>query len=113
MPGAGALGLGEALEAIPGIATTLDAALEALGADFAEVDPEARHGAVEALAAEQPALVPSILFQLYQLYYAEPRVLAALGMPARPPYPEGYEMEPNELDRLERVRARERIYRDA
>jgi hypothetical protein len=112
MPGAGELDLAGAVLAVSDIVPHVDGALALLGEDFAARSPEERHRAVEALAAAQPMALPAMLFHLYRAYYAEPRVLAALGMPPRPPYPEGYEVEPNELGLLERVRAREKIYRE-
>jgi hypothetical protein len=58
-------------------------------------------------------LIPAIQFHVYRFYYETPEVLEALGMPGRPPHPEGYEMEENDLGLLEAVRARKKIYRDA
>ena len=56
--------------------------------------------------------LPVLLFQTYQGYYQIPAVLAALGLPPRPPHPKGYEIEPNDLELLEPVRAREKMYRE-
>lgn len=114
LPGAGELGLGRSLRAsVPELDPVLEAALDFLGDDFPDAAPEIRRQRVEALSVEQPAAVPGVLFHLYRFYYAHPRVLEALGMPPRPPYPEGYEIGPNELSLLDAVRAREKLYRDA
>ena len=40
-------------------------------------------------------------------------VLVGLGLEPRPPHPKGYELEPGNLDALERVRARGKLYREA
>ena len=118
MPSAGSLGLGSQLrEEAPEIAPLIDGLLEALdegaaarGADgFGALAPQDRVALVE----EQAAVVPAILFHLYRTYYARPEVLGALGMPPRPPYPEGYELEPGDLGLLDPVRSREKLYRDA
>lgn len=114
MPGAGELRLAASLRAsVPELDPVVDAALDFLGEPFPDADPETRRARVEALASAQPAAVPGILFHLYRLYYAHPRVLEGLGMPPRAPYPEGYEIEPSEPSGLESVRAREKLYRDA
>ena len=124
MPGAGAvsLGLGPRIRAeVPDIAPLVDSALAALHAkalergaeSFAGLAAEDRTALVKQLADEQPMVIPALQFHLYCFYYAMPEVLEALGMPGRPPHPDGYEMEENELGLLEAVRAREKIYREA
>ncbi len=112
MPGAGALGLAGELPRDE-LGPVIDPGLQALGADFASSSLEARQARLEALSGEQPAFVPALLFHLYRCYYAQPAVLEALGMPGRPPHPEGYAMEENDLGLLAAVRARGRQYRDA
>lgn len=121
MPGAGALGLSpELCRSAPEILPLVDAGLRTLHAgaraagapDFASLPGTERVAAVRALSEAEPALLPALLFHLCRLYYAHPTMLAALGMPPRPPHPEGYEMEPNDLGLLDAVRARERIYRE-
>jgi hypothetical protein len=121
LPGAGALGLGPKLRRdVPEIVPLIDAGLEALdaaardggAADFGSLAPEVRARHLDSIAGEHPALVPAILFHLYRAYYAEPAVLSGLGMPGRPPWPEGYEMEPDDFGLLDAVRARERFYRE-
>ena len=121
MPGAGALGLGARLrEEVPDIAPLVDAGTQTLheravergAADFPSLAADARSDLVQALSEEQPVLLPAILFHLYCAYYAHPDVLGALGMPPRPPYPEGYEVGPSDLTLLDAVRAREKLYRE-
>lgn len=46
-----------------------------------------------------------------QCYYQDDRVLAAIGLDARPPFPEGYIMEEGDLTLLEAVYLREKMYR--
>jgi hypothetical protein len=45
-------------------------------------------------------------------YYHHPRVVEALGLEARPPHPQGYHMEPNDLSLLDAVRRRAKRYRE-
>jgi hypothetical protein len=56
--------------------------------------------------------VQSLTFPLYIAYYQHPRVLEALGREARPPHPEGYEIEPFDPSLLEPVRRRPKLYRE-
>jgi hypothetical protein len=46
-------------------------------------------------------------------YYQHPKALEGLGLEPRPPHPKGYDLEPGNLDALERVRARGKLWRDA
>lgn len=121
MPGAGALGLGGQLrENAPELVPLIDGGLAALNeaagargaASFGSLDPDARVAVVQELSEAQPMLLPALLFHLYRIYYAQPQVLGALGMPPRPPYPEGYEIAPSDFTLLDGVRSRGKLYRD-
>ncbi len=46
-------------------------------------------------------------------YYRDARVMRAIGMEVRPPFPVGFDVEPGGLELLEPVRQRGKIYRDA
>lgn len=48
-----------------------------------------------------------------QCYYRDDRVMEAIGMEARPPFPLGYEVEEGDWSMLEAVQARGKIWRDA
>lgn len=120
MPGAGSLGL------TPGLATTLEAdamlglvasaGLEAVReaalardpAGFASLSKEARLDVVTATLEAHPMLMLAVARHLYPAYYQHPRVLEALGEPARPPFPEGFEVEPTDPQLLEKLYARRR-----
>ena len=58
-------------------------------------------------AAAAVALQQVVVF----CYYRDPRVMRALDMDARPPFPEGFEVEPGDLSLLEPVKNRGRMYR--
>ena len=46
-------------------------------------------------------------------YYRDARVMRAIGMDVRPPFPIGFDVEPGGLELLGPVRQRGKIYRDA
>ncbi|MED5262756.1 MAG: gluconate 2-dehydrogenase subunit 3 family protein [Myxococcota bacterium] len=120
LPGAGELGLGEALqrkapELVPLVAEGLGALEREMAnrqvADFGGLAESDKRSLLEDLGSEQPGFLPALLFQVYTTYYQHPRVLAALGLEARPPYPLGYELEGGDLGLLDPVRKRPPLYR--
>ena len=124
LPGAGTLGmaahLAEAMRRAPemelAILPALDdaesSARQRYGRAFAELSSEQQGALVRALETAHPALIPTLAFHVYVAYYQHPRVIAALGLEARPPHPKGYEMAPNDLELLDPVRRRGKVYRD-
>lgn len=117
MPAAGELGVADyviqTLERAADLVPVVTAGLSALiAAGFDDLEPAARADALSSLAASQPGFLPALIFQAYQGYYQDTRVLDALGMPPRPPHPLGYEIEENDLSLLEPVRARKKLYRE-
>ena len=121
LPGAGSLGVGAYVAAKLGDSTpfvasglaALDAlAREAGAAEFADLPPGERAPLLNEVEASQPGFVGSLLFHLYSGYYQDPRVLAAIGLAPRPPYPQGYELETGDLGLLDPVRSRAKLYRD-
>jgi len=108
LPGAGSLGLAGNLagqiEADPilgpvvqaGLAAVQVAAMARDPGGLAALPPAARLEVVESELSAQPQCTMGILRYLYVAYYAHPRVLEGLGEPARPPFPQGYELEPTD-----------------
>ena len=113
MPGAGALGLAAAVrESVPDDA--LSAGLAALeGARFDALDTTERVALLRELEGSHPAFIPAVYRPTCMIYYQHPEVQAGLGVRPGPPHPKGYDLEPGNLDALERVRARGRLYREA
>ena len=119
MPGAGGLGLeaeiAAAIEADTMIGPVLKTALEALrqaaesrdARGMAGLDATARNEVVQAQMGHE-VLMMALARYVYAAYYAHPRVLEGLGEPARPPFPEGYEVEPTDPQLLERLKRRRR-----
>jgi hypothetical protein len=74
-------------------------------------EAEAEATAMALLGREGPpttALGRAVL----QCYYRDDRVLRALGLEPRPPYPQGHVLEQGDWSLLDRVRGRPRMWRD-
>ena len=124
LPGAGELGLVEhvdrALDPTPdtrpmiseGLAAVSRLAAERNPAGFEALDLEERTALLNELSESQPTFLPSLLFHTYLGYYQNARVLEGLGMEGRPPYPKGYELEVGDLSLLEKVKKRDKLFRE-
>jgi hypothetical protein len=121
LPGAGGLGIGGYVEARLGDATELVAgglaalevgARESGAAEFAALPADERRALLERVGGEHPGFVQGLVFHTYCGYYQHPRVAAAIGLPPRPPHPEGYDLEAGDLGLLDAVRRREKFYRE-
>lgn len=124
LPGAGALGLTEhierELEKTPGFRPLIEQGLAKLdelagargAAGFAALAVPERREVLNEFAAADEAFLPSLIFHGYVGYYTHARVVEALGMEPRPPFPLGYEQPPDDLSLLDPVRERPKLYRD-
>ena len=63
------------------------------------------------LLNEQGFVLP-LTFHAFIGYYQHPRVVEALGLEARPPHPQGYQVAPNDLTLLDGVRRGPKRYRE-
>ncbi|MFP8872383.1 MAG: gluconate 2-dehydrogenase subunit 3 family protein [Myxococcota bacterium] len=121
LPGAGSLGIGDALEAELGEAialvaeglAALDEKAQASGfSSFVDLPAERRTTPVNEVAVAIPGFVEVLTYHAYGFYYGDPRVVVALGLKAEPPYPGGYELEPGNLAKLDTVRQSGKLYRE-
>jgi hypothetical protein len=121
LPGAGSLGLAAYVESrlgvgVSGVSTGLGAldarANESHGTDFPALAEQAQVELVTQVGAEHPGFVESLLFPLYTGYYEHPRVVEALGLESRPPFPKGYPLEGGDLGLLDPVRGRTGLFRE-
>jgi hypothetical protein len=115
LPGAGALGLAAHVDAATR-GSEQRAALEHALARLAEDGFEAlakpeKLARTQALAKGIPAVFNELLVHTYGGYYHHPRVVAALGLPPRPPFPQGYAVAPTDFALLDPVRRRAPFYR--
>jgi hypothetical protein len=115
--GAGALGLAAYLEQAaarePELRGALAELLAPLAADgFARLAPDAQVARLAALAQQATTAFHALVLHSYRGYYSHPRVVEALGMEPRPPFPQGYSVPPTDFSLLDPVRARAKLYRD-
>jgi hypothetical protein len=85
---------------------------EIAGGDFAGLDEaKAEPAAMTLLGREGPA-VTALGRAVLQCYYRDDRVMRALGLEPRPPYPKGHVLEEGDWSLLDAVRGRPRMWRD-
>jgi hypothetical protein len=116
LPGAGELGLAEAVDtatrALP-LRPAIAAALASLGAHGFSAQSQLEKAArLQALAQEAPSVFQALLAQAYGAYYTQPSVVETLGLPPRPPFPKGYDVPPTDFSMLDPVRRRAKLYRE-
>jgi len=83
------------------------------GAPFAELEAATRRELIEATRLEAPLFYRVLISITVQCYYRDPRVMESLGMEARPPFPEGFDVPQGDWSMLDPVRDRGPIWRDA
>ena len=124
LPGAGELGLVDFIaDAVEKSSDLKPAIMEGLSAlenlsggrssgGFCGLSKNEKAELLNELATASPAFLPGLIFQTYLGYYQHPRVMEGLGVPGRPPHPEGYELEMGDLGLLGPVRERPKLYRE-
>lgn len=113
--------LGYIRTAEPGTLANLGAELDRLDAEarerhgegFAALDSEVRQAHVDDIRATEPGFMRTLAIQTVTCYYQDDRVLEAIGLEARPPFPKGYEVPSGDLTLLDPVRKRGRVWREA
>jgi len=120
LPGASQVGvqgrlLGEARGLLPGVVAGLAvleaAARAAYGRGFVEVEEAQRLALTEAMRAREAGFLAELALETVTCYYQDPRVLEAIGVDARPPAPQGYQVIAGDLTLLEPVRRRGEVWR--
>ena len=121
MPGAGELDLvGYLVEYQPDQIEAIRMELDQLNQEakeqhqrgFAELEQGDRDRLVARLRAENEQFGRNIAVETMACYYQDDKVVLALGMEARPPFPKGHEVDSGDLSLLDPVRERKPLYRD-
>ena len=82
------------------------------GVVFGDARETHRQGLLDEIRGAEPQFLGGLALQTVTLYYQDDRVMEAIGMEARPPFPKGYEVVAGDLSLLDPVRARGQVYRD-
>lgn len=90
-----------------------DQARTQFGGAFAELAADDQETLVSNIRSNDPRFMSGLAMVTVTCYYQHDRVLEALGMEARAPYPQGYEVVSGDLSLLEPVVQRGKRYRDA
>ena len=98
-------------EQAPGFRTELAVILERFGDDFPDLPLDRRVALVRDFSAGHPAAFRRLVFHVYDSYYQDDRVCAAIGARPGPPFPRGYDIPAGDLSSLEAVKARGKGYR--
>ena len=85
---------------------------EIAGGDFTGLDEAKAEAAAMTLLSREDPVVTALGRAVLQCYYRDDRVMRALGVEPRPPYPKGRELEQGDWSLLETVRSRPRMWRD-
>ncbi|MEO8855589.1 MAG: hypothetical protein ABI343_01245 [Burkholderiaceae bacterium] len=83
------------------------------GGSFSDAPQATRHSVTERFQDQHAALAAVLVAVVTRCYYRDDRVMRAIGMEPRAPFPKGFEVEQGDWSLLDPVRARGRIYRDA
>lgn len=95
------------------LANALTALRLAVSGDLAALRTAGPGSVLERFRSENPDIAAMFELAISQCYYRDDRVMLAIGMEPRAPYPKGYAIEQGDWSLLDPVRARGRIYRDA
>ena len=90
------------------LATT---ALQLKARSFTSLTRDEQVEIVNSVRDDNPSFMSRLAICTAERYYQDDRVLNAIGMEARPPFPKGYEVERGDLTLLDPVRDRGSIYR--
>ena len=95
-----------------GVRTALAMLREISGSDFAGLDEAKAEAAAMTLLGREGPVITALGRAVLQCYYRDDRVLRALGIEPRPPFPTGRMVEQGDWSLLDAVRGRARMWRD-
>ena len=82
------------------------------GLVFGDAHETVRQELLDEIRGKEPQFLRGLAVQTVTCYYQDDRVMEAIGMEARPPFPKGYEVVAGDLSLLDPVRARGQVYRN-
>jgi hypothetical protein len=82
------------------------------GGDFAGLDEARAEAAAMALLSHEGPVITALGRAVLQCYYRDDRVMCALGLEPRAPFPKGHVLEQGDWSLLDTVRGRPRMWRD-
>ncbi len=122
MPGAKDVGFQEyllenAVDFIPELKEGLNAVIEGSQqiqkSEFQSLEEADQLSLIESLRGELGHFLRKLTHKVMSCYYIHDRVLEGLGLEARPPFPDGNQVDPGDLSLLDPVIQRGKIWRDA
>ena len=78
---------------------------------YVELTRELQDGTLNSLREQDPRFLFGLALQAVECYYLDSRVMTAIGLPPRAPYPDGYSVHRGDLSLLDPVRERGQIWR--
>jgi Gluconate 2-dehydrogenase subunit 3 len=124
-PGAGDLGVASYVDTVVGQAvelrhlfvhglTQIDIiSQERYTQAFVTLSDHQKDAVLRHIEAGNPEFFAALVTRTYSGYYINPAILRLLGSNVQPPQPRGYELEPLDLNLLDRVKQRRPLYRPA
>ena len=125
LPGAGELGVATYVDGVIGKSAALkrlfsvglraieERSHDSKGEGFSELSDVEKDAVLRQVESDIPDFFEKLVQHAYTGYYIRPEVIELLGLEARPPQPQGYEVAPGDLSALDNVRKRGRMYREA
>ena len=97
---------------LPLVKEAIAAIVAKSGGAFAALDQDRREALINDYHAGRSAPVMTLGRVILGAYYRDDRVLSALGVEPRPPFPKGYTVEQGDWSLLDAVRNRPQLWRD-
>ena len=95
------------------IALVANESVKTFGNPFSSLDTATRDELISKLRSDDPFFLRGLAIWTVTCYYQDYRVMHAIDLPARAPYPLGYDVDSGDLSLLDPVKTRGKIYRDA
>ena len=97
---------------LPLVKEAIAAIVAKSGGAFAALDVDRRKALIDDYYAGKSAPIMTLGRVILGAYYRDDRVLQALGIEPRPPFPKGYTVEQGDWSMLDAVRNRPQLWRD-